>query len=81
MDLNNLAEQILIQGAQKCINDYKQKMKEWAESQDWKLIEKVFQCCGDGKEYVININGVQFNINDFYDFEKEFIDLVAKFRI
>ena len=57
------------------------KMKEWAESQDWKLIEKVLKCFSDGKEYVININGVQFNINDFYDFEKEFIKLIAKYAI
>lgn len=60
------------------MTEYQERMKEWADFQDWKLIETI-----SGRETSININGVSFAIekSKFYEFEKEFIELVAKYRI
>ncbi len=63
------------------MNDYQERMKEWAEAQDWNLIRKVFTIDAKHKEYNIDINGIGFAISDFHNFEKEFIDLIAKYRI
>ena len=62
------------------LNVYEQKMLDWANLQEWNLIEKI---SNDGlmREYVININGVKFAITNFYRFEEEFIKLIAKYRI
>jgi hypothetical protein len=60
--------------------EYENKMREWAECQDFKLIKSIISD-NEGKEYSIEINGVGFAINDFYGFEKEFINLIAKYRI
>ena len=61
-------------------NDYEQKMLNWANVQDWRLIDKIVNYDG-GREYTININGVGFAINDFSNFEADFIKLIAKYRI
>ena len=63
------------------MNDYQEKMKEWAEAQDWDLIRKVFTIDSEHKEYSIGINGIGFAVSDFHNFEKELIDLIAKYRI
>ena len=56
-------------------------MKEWAEWQDWNLIQKVFTIDSEHKEYSIEINKIGFAVSDFHNFEKELIDLIAKYRI
>ena len=61
-------------------NEYYQKMLNWAKVQDWRLIDKIVNYDG-GREYTININGVGFAINDFSNFEADFIKLIAKYRI
>ena len=61
-------------------NEHYQKMLNWAELQDWRLIDKIVNYDG-GREYTININGVGFAINDFSNFEADFIKLIAKYRI
>ena len=53
---------------------------EWAEQQEFNLIEKVLSY-GESKEYVLNINGVRFAVSSYYDFEKDFFDLIAKHRL
>jgi hypothetical protein len=53
---------------------------EWAEQQEFNLIEKV-QSYGDSKEYTLNINGVRFAVSSYYDFEKDFFDLITKHRL
>ena len=63
------------------VSDYQERMKEWAEAQDWHLIQKVFRIDSYNKEYSIEINGIGFAVSDFHNFEKEFIDLIAKYRI
>ena len=64
-------------------NEHYQKMLNWAELQDWRLIDKIVNIVnyGGGREYTININGVEFAINDFSNFEADFIKLIAKYRI
>ena len=63
------------------MNEYQERMKEWAEAQDWHLIQKVFRIDSYNKEYSIEINKIGFAVSDFHNFEKEFIDLIAKYRI
>ena len=62
------------------LNTYEQRVLDWANLQEWNLIEKI---SNDGlmREYVININGVKFAITNFYGFESEFIKLIAKYRV
>ena len=61
-------------------NEHYQKMLNWANVQDWRLIDKIVNYDGV-REYTININGVGFAINDFSNFEADFIKLIAKYRI
>lgn len=63
------------------MSEYQERMKEWAEQQDWNLIRKVFTIDSEHKEYSIGINGIGFAVSDFHNFEKELIDLVANYRI
>ena len=63
------------------MNDYQERMKEWAEAQDWGLIRKVFTIDSYNKEYLVAINEIGFAVSDFSNFEKELIDLIAKYRI
>jgi len=60
---------------------YLEKMKEWAECQDYHLISKINRIDSFHSEYEININGVGFAINDFSNFEKDLINIIAKYRI
>ena len=53
---------------------------EWVEQQEFNLIEKV-QSYGESKEYTLNINGVRFAVSSYYDFEKDFFDLITKHRL
>lgn len=55
-------------------------MLDWANLQEWNLIEKIFND-GTTREYTLNVNGVKFTITNFYRFEEEFIKLIAKYRI
>ena len=69
-----------IKAEKKALNTYEQRVLDWANLQEWNLIEKIFND-GTTREYTLNVNGVKFTITNFYGFESEFIKLIAKYRV
>lgn len=62
------------------MDEYFEKMKDWASSQNWKLIDKIHRD-DNSREYEISINGVKFTVVDYNDFKEEFLNLIAKYRV